>query len=69
VVTVRRLSGGRVELTWPSVGGRQYRIERSASVSGVYTTIADDVPGDAPVNTWIDEAAPDQTAIYRVLVK
>jgi hypothetical protein len=69
VVTVKRLSNGQVELSWPSIPARLYRIERSLNVSSGYVTLADDVPADAPINVWIDTTASDKVAFYRVYVK
>jgi hypothetical protein len=69
VFMVRPLGDGRMELTWPSVPGRSYQIERATSVDGAYSVLAADLPAEIPVNTWIDEAAPTGAAFYRVLVR
>lgn len=69
VITVRPLPGPSVELSWPSIPGRMYRIERASTAVGHYQMIMDDVPADAPVNRWIDDHALEGAGFYRVTVK
>jgi hypothetical protein len=68
VVTVRPLSGGGTELSWPSVAGRRYVIERASTLHGTYSAIADAVEATPDRNVWTDGSAPAQ-AFYRVRVK
>lgn len=69
VVTVNPVSGGAVSLSWPSVPGRLYRIERSNSTGGDYVTLAEDITASAPLNTWLDTTADSLISFYRVFVK
>ncbi len=69
VVTVKPMADGTVQLSWPSVPGRTYRIERASVPFGSYTTIANDLPASAPVNSWVDGSPLSTTAFYRVYVK
>jgi len=69
VFTVRPLSENRMELSWASVPGRQYRVERASAADGSYTTLMEEIPADAPVNVWVDDSPSVATAIYRVSVK
>ncbi len=69
VVTVRPQANGSIELRWPSVPGRTYRIERAESIGGPFTPVADLVPAAAPVNTWLDSQPLSGAAFYRVFVQ
>jgi len=69
VVTVRTIGEGRTELSWPSIAGRTYVIERALVLGGDYQVIADSVPADPDRNLWVDEYAPPGSAFYRVRVK
>ncbi|HMO52706.1 MAG TPA: C25 family cysteine peptidase [Kiritimatiellia bacterium] len=69
VVTVNSLGEGRTELSWPSVAGRTYVIERATTLGGAYVGIAHAVAATPDTNVWVDEQAPAGSAFYRVRVK
>ena len=67
---VRVLGGGRVELTWPAVPGRSYRVERSVGVAGEYVPVATGLAATAPWNTWTDDPqAAGAMNCYRIVVE
>jgi len=68
VVKVQHLAPGQTELTWPSVPGRLYRIERADSASGTYSVISNGVEATAPENKWVDSQA-GSVSFYRVSVE
>ncbi|HMP71904.1 MAG TPA: C25 family cysteine peptidase, partial [Kiritimatiellia bacterium] len=69
VVTVKPLPDGTVQLSWPAVPGRLYRIERAPSLGVEFEVIADDQVADPPVSVWIDAQANGNQGFYRVGVK
>ncbi|HPA17845.1 MAG TPA: hypothetical protein PLU30_08855 [Verrucomicrobiae bacterium] len=56
-------------VSWPSVGGRLYRIERSFDLNQ-WDVVADNINPAPPINTTTDEIVPAPPKVfYRVIVK
>ena len=56
-------------VSWASVDGKRYRVERSFNLSG-WTAIQQNVDATPPLNTVLDSAVPpDGKAFYRVTVE
>ena len=67
---VRVNSSRQVELTWPSVPGRTYGVEKASAVNGRFVPVAAGLPATAPWNTWTDTAPSTATrAWYRIVVE
>jgi hypothetical protein len=57
-------SGGEVVLTWSSVAGRVYAVEKSSSVSGGYYELVAEVAADPPRNIYRDVNPPGATQVF-----
>ncbi|HMP97895.1 MAG TPA: C25 family cysteine peptidase, partial [Kiritimatiellia bacterium] len=68
LVYVHRAPDGSIAVTWPSVAGRIYRIERATLPEGPYMIVAPSVPGDPEWNTWHDDQVGNDEFYYRVSV-
>ena len=63
-------AAGRVQLTWPSVPGRTYRVEKCVRLGGSFEPVATGLPVTAPWNSWTDAASASGSAtFYRVMVE
>jgi hypothetical protein len=65
------LPGGGFMLTWDTVAGKTYRVERSASLGPAdWTTLEDGIPGDGSPRSFSDLAVPAAPRIfYRIAVE
>jgi hypothetical protein len=55
-----------VELSWNSSPGFFYFLERAAGPDQSYELLADHLPAQPPVTTYLDANPPSGTAVYRV---
>ncbi|MBI2924443.1 MAG: hypothetical protein HYY24_01930 [Verrucomicrobia bacterium] len=55
-----------IALRWPTIAGRRYIIERSASLSGGWTVVGDPMVGDGQLAEFIEPSAADRPHFYRV---
>jgi hypothetical protein len=69
VVTVTPLADGTVQLTWPSVPGRVYVVERASGMNEEFVSVSGDLPANPPTSTWVDATLQGGNAFYRVAVK
>ena len=59
-----------MELTWPAVPGRTYRVERSVGLAGGFVPVATGLSATAPWNTWTDDPQVAGTMnYYRIVVE
>lgn len=58
--------GPMIALRWPTVPGRRYLVERSASLAGGWTALGDPISGDGRLVEFIDPSGPEQPQFYRV---
>ena len=65
-VEVQRNEAGFFEVTWNSVAGHYYFVERTVSLNGSFTSVADNLAATPPVNTFVDPAVLAGPAFYRV---
>jgi hypothetical protein len=61
-------TNGQVQLSWPSVSGRFYRLESSTNL-GTWTPVAGWVAGNGSTQTQLLPAATNGPAFYRVQVQ
>jgi hypothetical protein len=62
-------NGANVSVTWQSVAGVIYFLERSTNLTGtpVFVTVASGIPGQTGMTTYIDSTAPGAARLfYRV---
>ena len=60
--------GDGLMIRWPSVAGRDYRLQKCSSLGvGTWTTVGEDIPATPPQNTITIEPL-DATAFYRIVV-
>ncbi len=60
-------NGGGVQVSWGSVEGRRYRLERSYDLL-TWDTIGDMIEASAPLNTFIDEQDPPSGRVFYQLI-
>ena len=62
-------AGGGVRITWSSVAGKSYRIERAADLTGPWTVVASGLVAAPPRNTHTEPWPALGRAFYRVAVE
>ncbi|HUA68706.1 MAG TPA: S8 family serine peptidase [Candidatus Saccharimonadales bacterium] len=69
-VSVMSTNSNGVNVSWPSVAGKTYWLERSTNLLTGFNTISTNIAATAPTNTQTDTAIlPDNTRFYRVGVE
>ena len=68
-VHIERLAGGEVLLSWTSVAGKMYDIEKANSLESSFYTLIWSIPGAPPLNSYVDVVTPgEEKVFYRVRV-
>lgn len=67
VITGYEFADGKMMLTWQSVAGGTYAVERKSGVGDTWTTIAEDLIAASTSTSYTDSAAPAERAFYRVV--
>ena len=62
-------STGGVRITWSSVAGKSYRIERAADLTGLWAVVAAGLTATPPLNTHTEARPAFGRAFYRVAVE
>lgn len=65
VQTLPASAGRAFTITWASVAGKTYAVERSTDLT-TWTTISEGIPATAPLNTWTDEPNSLTRVFYRI---
>jgi hypothetical protein len=60
-------ASGQMVLTWSSVAGGTYAVERKSDLGSSWAPIAESLTGQAPTTSYTDSAAPAGQAYYRVV--
>jgi len=68
ITDIRKLSNDQKSVSWPSAGGRTYRLDYATSIKGQYLMIQDQIPATEPLNTLTFDST-DDTHFYRVVVE
>jgi hypothetical protein len=66
-ITGHDVAAGQMTLTWTSVPGGTYAVERMSDLGGSWTAIAENLTGQAATTSYTDSAAPAGQAFYRVV--
>jgi hypothetical protein len=69
VLVVSNLLGsasGRVVLSWPSVAGRTYSVERATSLAGGFMPVTGQLPAEPPGNSYTDIVSEASCLFYRI---
>ena len=67
--STRARSGLEHVLTWQSVTGKFYSIQRTPDLLATWTNIAADLAATPPLNVYTDAASPPDPAFYRVRLR
>jgi len=62
-------AGNGFVITWSSVAGKFYTIERASDITKGFTAIATDIQATPPQNTYVDTTGTGGLYFYRVTVK
>jgi Peptidase family C25 len=68
ITDIRKLSNDKKSVSWPSAGGRSYRLEYATSIQGQYLLIQEQIPATQPLNTLTFDSF-DDSHFYRVVVE
>ena len=60
---------GGVRISWPSIAGKSYRIERTGDLIGAWSALATGIASTPPLNTYTDPPSALKKAFYRVGVE
>jgi hypothetical protein len=65
-ITGHEYTPGQMVLTWQSVAGGNYAVERTSDLGTAWAAIAENLTGQAPTTSYTDSSAPAGQAFYRV---
>ncbi len=65
-ITVESQPGGAVRVTWSSVSGKSYILDRSNSLLTGFAPLATGLAATAPINSYVDQAAVGSQNFYRL---
>lgn len=68
VTSITPIPGGSIGLAWTSVPGTLYRVERSASLSGIWSALGAPITATGPLTQFIDTAPPSGSGFYRIVI-
>ena len=66
-ITGHDYTSGQMVLTWQSVAGGNYAVERKTNLGASWAAIAENLIGQAPTTSYTDSSAPADGAFYRVV--
>ncbi|MEI8340267.1 MAG: DUF2341 domain-containing protein [Verrucomicrobiota bacterium] len=55
-----------VQITWPGIAGKLYRVEQSSDLSGTWSAISRGIPATAPLNTFKKAIPASRNVFFRV---
>ena len=67
VITGHDFADGQMTLTWQSVAGGTYAVERKGNLGDTWAAIAEDLIATTTTTSYTDAAAPAAQAFYRVV--